>query len=80
MDLSTLGRGELVFTAESPEAYLDAELVSHPMAITGFQVLQQLGQADAAQKRLLEVLTTHNEDPSGFRCTSHYLVFNAHKR
>ncbi|MFN2536964.1 MAG: class I SAM-dependent methyltransferase [Mycobacteriales bacterium] len=79
MRLSSQDRAELAFTASSPEEYLEAERVSHPMAVTGFQILQQLGQAEQAQQRLLEVLTAHNEDPVGFRCTSRYVVFSAHK-
>ena len=71
------GRHELVFTAPSPEAYLDAERESHPMAVTGFQVLQQLGQAESARERLIKVLTDHNEDAGDFRATSRYIVFIA---
>ena len=71
------GRHELVFTAPSPQAYLDAERESHPMAVTGFQVLQQLGPAEPARERLIKVLTDHNEGAGDFRATSRYIVFIA---
>lgn len=65
---------DLVFTAVSPHAYLEAQRTSHPMAVTGFEVLQQRGQADEAYDQLLRVLTEHNEDPRAFRSTSRYAV------
>ena len=65
---------ELVFTAVSPHAYLEAQRTSHPIAVTGFEVLQQRGQADEAYDQLLNVLTEHNEDPQAFRSTSRYAV------
>jgi SAM-dependent methyltransferase len=42
--MSSVKRGEheLVFTAESPEAYLEAERVSHPMAVAGFGLLARV--------------------------------------
>lgn len=40
------------------------------MAVAGFQVLQQRGQAEEAHDRLVKVLTDHNEDPGSFRSTS----------
>jgi hypothetical protein len=65
---------ELVFTAVSPHAYLEAERTNNPMAVTGFEVLQQRGQAGEAYDQLLKVLTEHNEDPQAFRSTSRYAV------
>ena len=74
------GRHEqIVFTAPSPEEYLDVESANHPMAIAGFDLLQQRGQADAARARLLQVLRDNNEDPGGFRCTSRYVVLVARR-
>lgn len=72
---SLVGRHELVFTAASPSAYLDAEQAEHPAAISGQRVLEQHGRADEARARLLQVLMEHNEDPAAFRATSRYLVF-----
>ncbi len=65
---------ELVFTAVSPHAYLEAQRTSHPIAVTGFEVLQQRGKADEAYGHLLKVLTEHNEDQQAFRSTSRYAV------
>ena len=70
---------ELVFTAVSPHAYLEAQRTSHPMAITGFEALQQRGQAADAYEHLLKVLTEQNEDPQAFRSTSRYAVVVARR-
>ena len=77
MDVSVAGRHELAFTAPSPSDYLDAERDNHPMAIAGFQLLEQLGQGEQGREHLLQVLIDHNEDPDAFRSTSQYLVFVA---
>lgn len=78
---ATVGRQEeLVFTAPSPEDYLEVESANHPMAIAAFDLLQQRGQADAARARLLQVLRDNNEDTEGFRCTSRYVVLIARRR
>ena len=71
---SRLAVHELAFTDTSPEAFLEAELANHPMAITGYQVLQGTGQAEAARERLLRILTEQNEDANAFRGTSRYAV------
>jgi SAM-dependent methyltransferase len=73
------GHHHIVFTAPSPEAYLDAEFANHPLAVAAFDVLRQHGQADSARDRLLEVLTDRNEDAGGFRCTSRYVVLVARR-
>ena len=73
------GLHELVFTADSPQAYLEAERTSHPMAVSGFEVLRRRGRADEANDRLLKVLTEHNEDPRSFRSTSRYAVVMARR-
>jgi SAM-dependent methyltransferase len=66
----------LVFTAESPEAYVDAESVNHPVAVTNRRLLAEHGFDDAAfRARLVDVLREHNEDPAAFRATSRYLVW-----
>ncbi|MDP9183480.1 MAG: class I SAM-dependent methyltransferase [Actinomycetota bacterium] len=77
MSVAVAGRHELVFTAPSPSDYLDAERDNHPMAVAGFQLLQQLGQGEQGREHLLQVLIEHNEDPDNFRSTSRYLVFIA---
>ena len=72
-------REHLVFTARSPEEYLDAEAANHPMAIAAFDLLAQRGQAEAARERLLDLLRDHNEDEGRFRCTSRYVVLVARR-
>ena len=74
------GPHELTFEASSPEAYLDAELSTHPLAVRAFEVLQQRGAADEARRQLLDLLRAHNEEPGAFRTTSRYLVVTAHHR
>ena len=74
MDAAVDSLHELVFTATSPEAYLEAEGKSHPLAVAGFEVLRQRGMADEAHDRLVKVLKDHNEDPQRFRSTSRYAV------
>ena len=64
----------LTFSAASVDEYLDVESRSHPMAVTGIAVLEQLGQAEALRKRLRRILTEGNEDPTAFRATSRYVV------
>lgn len=68
---------ELVFTASSPAQYLEETRTSHPMAVSGFEVLERAGQAEAARERLLRILEDGNEDDSAFRCTSRYVVATA---
>ena len=79
MTAAAAGQHELVFEGASPEAFLDAELEAHPMAIAAFDVLRRAGQADQARARLLELLRSHNEDPGAFRSTSRYVVFVARR-
>lgn len=74
MDAAVESLHELVFTATSPEAYLEAEGRSHPLAVAGFEMLRQRGKADEARDRLVKVLEDYNEDPQGFRTTSRYAV------
>ena len=69
-----LGTHEIAFTAGSPEAYLEAEWMSHPMAVAGTQVLERAGVLEQARERLRALLTELNEDPTGFRLTSRYVV------
>ena len=80
MSVSVAGQHELVFTSPSPSDYLDVEVDNHPLAVSGFQLLQQLGQAERAREDLLQVLTEHNEDAAAFRSTSKYLVVVARAR
>jgi len=62
------------FTDVSPAAYLDGQARDHPMAVAGLAVLDGLGQAESLRARLLQILETGNEEPTGFRITSRYVV------
>ena len=73
----TLEQHELAFIAASPAAYLEAELTSHPMVIAGFEVLEQVGQAELARERLLRTLQEGNKDSTAFRSTSRYVIVTA---
>ena len=79
MATSVDGPHELVFSAGSPEEYLDAELEHHPLARTGFGALREHGAADAAHAALLQVLRDHNESSDAFRSTSRYVVVTARR-
>ncbi len=72
------GPHKLSFEATSPEAYLETELATHPLAVAAFDVLQQRGLGAEARQQLLDVLRAHNEEPDAFRSTSRYLVVYAH--
>lgn len=64
---------ELAFTA----AYLEAERTSHPMANAAFEVLERVGQAELARERLLRILEDGNEDTTGFRSISRFVIVTA---
>lgn len=65
---------DLVVTDTSPEAFLEAEVTNHPLAIAGDEVLRSRGVSEEAHERLLTVLKNHNEDEDAFRSTSRYVV------
>ena len=73
----TIEHHELSFTGASPAEFLEDQRTSHPMAVAGFDVLERLGQADAARDTLLDILTQGNEDPRAFRATARYVVVTA---
>lgn len=65
---------DLVVTAESPEAFLEAEMANHPLAIASHDVLRSRGLWEVARERLLSVVREQNEDEDAFRSTSRYVV------
>jgi len=67
-------RHHLTFTAESAQEHLDTEIRNHPFAVTGFGLLERLGQADGLRARMLKILTEGNEATTGFQVTSPYLL------
>ena len=64
----------LPFTAESPKDFLDGELRDHPMWIVGRALLEPRGEWQALYGRALEIYSSANEQPDGFRVNSRYLV------
>ena len=74
----TVEEQRLSFTAESPQAYLDAQ-AEHPLARAGRTVLEPRGESDALQQRMLAIYEAGNEDPAAFRATSRYVIATAHR-
>lgn len=70
---------QLAFTARSPLEFLDAELRFHPAWIGTRAILEPLGEMQPLRERALQILTSANEDPSGFRVTSRFVVTRAHR-
>ena len=74
----TLEAQRLSFTAESPQAYLDAQ-AEHPLARAGRTVLEPRGESEALQQRMLAIYEAGNEDPAAFRATSRYVIATARR-
>jgi SAM-dependent methyltransferase len=66
--------GELAISAESPEAYFEANEHQHPMSVTGRPVLEQAGTYAEVRERALAALRDGNEDSPAFRVSSPYRV------
>jgi hypothetical protein len=66
--------GWLTITAESPEAYFDANEQSHPMSVAGRPVLEHAGTYGDVREQALAILREGNEDPEAFRVSSPYRV------
>jgi SAM-dependent methyltransferase len=65
----------IVFTAESPEAYVDRDATSHPMWLDGFTRLRDAGHGEEVMREpALAALHDINEDPKAFRATSRYVI------
>lgn len=64
----------IAVTAPSPEAHVDSEAETHPLAVAARPVLERAGRAEELRGRLLEIYEEANEDPSAFRVTSRYVV------
>jgi SAM-dependent methyltransferase len=70
----TVERHSLAFTATSARAYLESATRTHPMAVFGLGVLDDLGQGDTLRARMLQLLEEANEDPDAFRVTGEYAI------
>ena len=66
VDPSVQGPHELVMSATSPEAFLEAEMANHPLAVAGSDVLRRCRVFKEARERLLRVVEDHNEDDAAF--------------
>jgi SAM-dependent methyltransferase len=65
----------IVFTAESPEAYVELDATTHPMWLDGFAQLREVGASeDVMRVPAIAALREVNEDPSAFRTTSRYVI------
>jgi SAM-dependent methyltransferase len=69
-----LHEGELTITADSLEAYFEANERQHPMSVAGRGVLEQAGTYAEVRERALAALREGNEDPRAFRVSSPYRV------
>lgn len=67
----------VAFTAASPEAYADAELTNGPLWVQARDLLEPAGRWAPVRADLVRLFAAANEDPAGFRLTSHYLVASA---
>jgi SAM-dependent methyltransferase len=64
----------LPFDAESAAAFVQTEGENHPLVVAARPALEQAGRADDLRKRMREIYEEGNEEPSGFRVTSRYVV------
>lgn len=70
---------EVVFTAESPDAWEADQAEHHPLWIAA---REQLGDDRFREldRRLVDILHDANEDPQGFRVTSRYVIATLTRR
>jgi SAM-dependent methyltransferase len=71
----TLEELEISFTGESPESQVDLDAENHPVWLDTRAQLRAAGaDENLAREAALTALREINEDPSGFRATSHYVI------
>ncbi len=71
---ASFAEGQLVFTGSSPQAYFDEVQSVHPMSVAARPLLEQAGTYEDVREQMIAALAAHNEDPSGLRLTSRYLI------
>ena len=76
----TAHEGSVAFVDDSPEAYLDAQERSHPMAIASRPLLESAGVHASVREESLAVLREGNEAPGSFRVTSPYRVLELRRQ
>jgi ubiquinone/menaquinone biosynthesis C-methylase UbiE len=70
----SLEEHSISFGAGSAEEFVERESENHPLAVGARPTLEGAGRAKELRQRLLGIYREANEDPSGFRVTSHYVV------
>ena len=73
----SLQEHRIPFRGESPAAYVEGQLASHPMWLEARAVLEPAGRWDEVRDDTLAFFTAANEDPTGFQVTSDYVVVTA---
>lgn len=66
--------GQIVFTAGSPDQYLETQERDHPMMIGARRILEHAATWDATRDQLLRAVRDQNEEPGAFRTRSRYTV------
>jgi SAM-dependent methyltransferase len=65
----------IAFTAASPEAQVALDAATHPMSIDTLARLREAGvDEDRLRQKLVAAMHDANEDPTGFRATSRYVI------
>ena len=64
----------LAFEAPSPRAWAMEQFDNHPGWAAARSVLEPAGRWEAIRRRAIEILEEANEDPTGFRTTSGYVI------
>ncbi|MGN6473912.1 MAG: class I SAM-dependent methyltransferase [Mycobacteriales bacterium] len=72
---TTMEEQPIVFTADSPEAYVELDATTHPMWLDGFAQLREAGAGEEVMRApAVAALREVNEDPTAFRTTSRYVI------
>ena len=75
-------RYDHTFTAPSIDAFLEVQIVDHPLSSASRTMLEAQGKAEvqaAIVDRAREILTEANESSDGFAVTSSYVVATARR-
>ena len=78
----SIERHDHTFTASSVDAYLEVQMVDHPLTSASRAMLEAQGKADVHAgilDRAREMLTEANESREGFAVTSSYVVASARR-
>jgi ubiquinone/menaquinone biosynthesis C-methylase UbiE len=64
----------LEYTDSSPQAFLVRMGRAHPLAVAGNAVLDRVGEREASDARVLDLLEDINEDAAAFRVSAEYVI------